>query len=155
MHRHKCTNVWVTNEKIHVSYKQYRGKRLHYVPRLFLLLFIFHYKGYTASPNLFSTRSEVDWCELGRMMHALPIMCIHTAEHRVPCVSSLWCRCKSPMLLSPHGVRFIAAEVPRTTSACYNRAYLFTYTSRFFVASTTAMGLVIPVSSRLCFFLSV
>lgn len=70
---------------------------------------------------------------------------------RVPCVSLLRCQCKSPLMLSPHGVCFIAAEVPRTMSACYNRVYLFTYTSRFFMASTNAMGLFISVSSRLCF----
>lgn len=119
-------------------------------PLFLLFWFIFHYKGYTLLLAFIFMPPEVHRCQLHGVLHALPVVYIQAAEHRVPCVPCLQCWCKSPPLLSPHAVRFIAAEVPHTTSACYNRVYLFTYTSRFFVAPTNAVGLLIPVISRLC-----
>lgn len=157
-----CTDIyaqiyglWMKSHTSHTSNtaetSATRGKKLlRYVPRHFLFLFIFHYKGYMALPELIFLHSAVRWCQLWSVLLALPILCVDATEHRVPCVPPLRCQCKNPLLLSAHGVRFIAAEVPRTTSACYDRVYLFTYTSHFFVASTNTVGLSIPVSSRLC-----
>lgn len=150
MCRHICTNIRIVNKEPHFSYKQYswnkrnKGWAAKMCPHIFFFVLVhFSLQRLHAIAGIYFSchRRYPDSIYTECCPHCLS--CISRPQN-IECHVSHVC-----------SVRFVAAEVSHTTSACYNRVYLFTYTSHFFAAPTNAVGLLIPVISWSCPFSSV